>query len=610
MDDENQSGVAMTAVQRDRPSSGPRSTALDAAVWRRAASRSELSREHPHSASLDGLDVVLVETESGIHAFEGRCPHQGALLGEGEIDPATGQLVCRNHRWRFDCESGQRDGGRECLRSCPVREQGDEVLVDIAPLMEDARADGAPALRQPRSLPGPRGLPFFGNVFQLRPKRLHTTLEGWARRYGTPFTFRVGRDRVVAVADHTLNDRVLRARPEGFRRFATIGPIFKELGVDGVFSAEGAAWRQQRRLAMAALSMRHQKDIFSTVQLAGRRLLARWRRAAEQKETEMLSDFMRFTVDVTVRLVFGYEMNTLEQDDDVIQQKLALIFPKLNRRLFAAIPWWRLIKSPSDRRLDRALAELREWVGGLLDAARARLAANPEAKPENFLESMLMARDADGEPYSDDLLYGNAITMLLAGEDTTAHTLVWAAHELCDQPDAVAALRAEADALLGDSGVPASIDVVRQLHYAQAVANETMRLRPIAPGMFFQAIEDTSVGGVAVPKGTSVAVLTRLPALSEDNFSEPERFWPERWLDGQAAAPSAHEVRAHIPFGSGSRICPGRSLALLEMRMLLAMLYQNFDVERVGAREDVREHFSFVMMARGLRVRLKARTRG
>ena len=100
--------------------------------------------------------------------------------------------------------------------------------------------------------------------------------------------------------------------------------------------------------------------------------------------------------------------------------------------------------------------------------------------------------------------------------------------------------------------------------------------------------------------------VTRVPALDPDNFAEPLAFRPERWLPERPAS-QAHVSSASIPFGSGPRICPGRTLALLEMRVVLATLVRNFDLERVGAAEDVHEHFAFTVAPRGLRVRLLPR---
>jgi cytochrome P450 len=264
---------------------------------------------------------------------------------------------------------------------------------------------------------------------------------------------------------------------------------------------------------------------------------------------------------------------------------------------------------PSDRRLNRAFAKVRDWLDGLLSDARARLKAEPDRanKPSNFIEAMLTSVDEEGKPFSDDVILSNLVTMLLAGEDTTAFTLAWAVHQLCDCPQWASELRREADAVIGSENVAVDVDAANRLNRANAVANETMRLRPVAPLMILDANIDTALGDFLVPKGTGVAVLPRPPALDQTNFVDPFAFRPERWL-GDASGP--HNVSTHLPFGSGPRMCPGRSLALLEMKTFLSMLYKNFDVERVGASKDVSELFGFTMSPAGLRLRLHSRLYG
>ena len=131
-----------------------------------------------------------------------------------------------------------------------------------------------------------------------------------------------------------------------------------------------------------------------------------------------------------------------------------------------------------------------------------------------------------------------------------------------------------------------------------------MRLRPVAPIAGLEANVDTTLGDFFVPKGTRFSVLLRPAAIDQENFIDPLAFRPERWLEG---ASGTHNASALIPFGSGPRMCPGRSLALLEMKTLLSTLYKNFELERVGASEDVSELFGFTMSPANLRVRLNAR---
>jgi cytochrome P450/nitrite reductase/ring-hydroxylating ferredoxin subunit len=558
----------------------------------------EVGGPGPYALSARGVDVVLLRTASGLNAFQGRCPHQGALLGEGEIE--GGALVCRNHRWRFSTETGRREGGPGCLIRHSVHEHEGQVFVELTGGAPEAAA--AVPTRQIEDLPGPKGLPLLGNLLQLDVPRLHEILEGWAREHGPLYRYRMGTRWVVGVAEPALLEQVLRSRPEVFRRLSDIEPVFEEMGVGGVFSAEGAAWRPQRRLAMEALSPRHLRGFYPTLKTVAERLARRWRAAPGAPGVDVVEDLKRFTVDVTTLLAFGHDVNTIEQDDDLIQRRLELIFPAFSRRLFALFPTWRLLRLPQDRRLDRALAEVKHWLRELVSRARDRVAADPSRaeRPSNFLEAMLAARDDQGRPFSEDVLFGNLMTMLLAGEDTTAYTLAWAVHHLCDSPSSVVALRQELGAR---RGAPDDFEAASALAYAGAVANETMRLRPVAPIMFHDANVDTSIGDLHLPAGSRIVLLPRPPTRDARNFERPEEFRPERWLE----PPAAHEPSAHLPFGSGPRLCPGRTLALLEMKVVLATLYGAFDVERVGKKEDVRETFAFTMSPVGLRVRLRPR---
>jgi cytochrome P450/nitrite reductase/ring-hydroxylating ferredoxin subunit len=564
-----------------------------------------LRGEGPHAVSAGGVDLILLRhPRLGPRVYQGRCPHQGALLGEGELEGDS--LVCRNHRWRFHAGTGKRQGGPECLIACPVVEEGGRLLVDLTPMLTQERTV-APR-RRIDDLPGPRGLPLLGNALQMDLPNLHAQGEQWAAEYGPLYALRVGQLRTVVVTDPALSQQIFRARPETWRRTRKLEQVFIELGVAGVFSAEGAAWRSQRRLAMEALSHRHLRGFYPTLHLVAERLRRRWEGAADRRETlDVVEELKRFTVDVTTALTFGHDVNTIEQEgDDVIQRRLELLFPAFNKRIFAVFPLWRVVRLPADRRLDRALAELRTWLEELVAKARARLAAEPQraAQPANFLEAMLAMRDEAGQPFADEVIFGNLMTMLLAGEDTTAFTLAWTVHQMCESPEATAALRAELDAALGTATVPADMDAANRLAYAAAVANETMRLRPVAPLILFEATTDTVLADVEIPAGTNLLVLSRPPVRDPARFADPEAFRPERWLD-QGLYP--HDAAAHIPFGSGPRICPGRSLALLEMKVVLAMLYRNFQVVRVGRASDVKEIFAFTMGPEGLKVQLRRR---
>jgi cytochrome P450/nitrite reductase/ring-hydroxylating ferredoxin subunit len=571
--------------------------------WVRLGNADDLRGAGPFAASAGGEDLVLVRTAHGLKAFAGRCPHQGALLAEGEL--AGDELVCRNHRWRFDVASGQRRGGAGCLAECPLVVRGGELFACPAAL---ARAAPAAASRTVHDLPGPRGLPLLGNALSLDLERLHAVLERWSERFGPLYRVDFGPRRMVVTSAPALIQQALRERPETFRRLGTVEPVFRELGIDGVFSAEGVAWRPLRKLTLEALAPAHLRSFYPALRTVAERLHQRWTAAAaDGRAVDLVEDFKRFTVDLTTQLAFGHDLDTLEQEGDVLERKLERVFPGLNRRLFATVPLWRLVRLPADRRLEQALSQVFALLRELLAATRDRLDADPARadRPATFLEAMLCARGDDGRPFSDGEILGNAIQILLAGEDTTALTLSWAAHELCDAPEVFAALAAEADEVLGAAVAPADFDAAGRLHLAGAVANETMRLRPVAPLLFVEANTDAVLGDLSLARGQRVCLLMRPPARSGEHFADPAAFRPERWLHRTPGA--AHDPSAHMPFGSGPRLCPGRALALLEMRVALATLSRSFSLERLGERAAVEERFAFTMGPHRLRVRLRQR---
>jgi cytochrome P450 len=455
-------------------------------------------------------------------------------------------------------------------------------------------------------LPGPRGLPLIGPRAVLDLERLHATLEGWADEYGPVYGVRIGPQRYVVLSDPDLIQLALRDRPGTYRRMANLEPVFRELGIDGVFSAEGIDWRPLRRLTMEALSPAHLRAFYPALRMVAERLRRRWEaEAAAGAVVDLEEDFKRFTVDVTTLLALGHDLHTLEEEGDVLQRKLEHVFPGLTRRLFASVPLWRLVKLPAERRLEAAVREVFALLRELLAAARSRRAASPDAPPSTFLESMILARDDAGQPFTDGQILGNAVQILLAGEDTTALTLSWAVHETCDRPDVAARLSAEADAALGAASAPLDLETAGTLELAAAVAQETMRLRPVAPLVFLEPNHPTTLGDLELEVGQRLCLLMRPPAVSAAHFGDPRAFRPERWLE--PGSHGAHDPGAHMPFGSGPRLCPGRSLALLEMRVALATLFHAFEVERIGPRDQVGERFAFTMAPRGLRVRLHRR---
>ncbi|WP_428422041.1 cytochrome P450 [Methylibium sp.] len=473
-----------------------------------------------------------------------------------------------------------------------------------------ARCPGGSIHRQVADLPGPRGWPLVGNLLQFELPRLHQQFEAWADRYGPTYRLRVGRRDVLVVSDAGVIAAALRDRPDTWRRMRPIEAVIRETGGHGVFSAEGEDWRRQRRLVMSAFDPGHLKRFYPSLLRVTERLMASWREAARRGEpVDLQASLMRYTVDVTAGLAFGADINTIDARYP-LQDHLDKLFPMLFRRINLPFPYWRYVRLPIDREHDRHLVHVHEAVRGFIRAARQRLQDEPSRRerPADLLEAMLAARDADGSVLTEEEVAGNVLTVLLAGEDTTANTLSWAIWLLHEHPADWQALVDEVDAALGDALLPPSFDAARGFDTIEAGVSEAMRLKPVAPLIFLEANRETALAGFHLPPGAVVFCLMRRAALDARLAEDVADFRPGRWRAG-AAGPERAVQKASMPFGAGPRLCPGRYLALLEMKMVLAMLARNFELRSVGTASGAppRERLAFTMFPVGLEMRLAER---
>ena len=581
------------------------------------AQKAELAEDSVTMAQVEGIELVVIRHADTIRIFEGRCPHQGTLLSEGSVK--DGVLTCRGHGWRFECASGCPLGrAGDPLKQFSAFVDGSNVLVDKDEVLTwntrraDASTPSTPlaprSVRSLAQLPGPKGLPVLGNILQLHPRRLHLTLEDWCREFGRIYVYKLMNRPFVVIADANLINQILRDRPGTYRRWDAIEIITKELGLNGVFSAEGDAWRRQRRLVAQALDPAHLRMFFPTLRKVTERLRQRWDKAVrERRSVDIQKDLMRFTVDVTTNLALGYDMNTLEGADDVIQRHLEHIFPMLNRRVNAPFPYWHYFKLPDDRSLDRAVKQLHRIIGELISESRARLARSPDlaSHPTNLLEALIAAQEDGHAPLTDKEVLANVFTILLAGEDTTANTIAWMSYFMCRHPDVQRRMKEEVDSVVGQASVLENIVDTDRLAYLDAVVNETMRLKPVAPILGVEPNRDVQVGDVEIPKRTVIGLLTRYQASLDDGSAAAQAFDPDRWLSGADAA--ARHRAGFVPFGSGPRLCPGRSLALLEIRCAVAMMCRNFRLSESEGKAPVEEVFAFSMMPSNLRIDFSVR---
>ncbi|WP_158101033.1 cytochrome P450 [Variovorax sp. JS1663] len=457
-------------------------------------------------------------------------------------------------------------------------------------------------------LPGPKESLVLGHLLQLKIPRLHLQLEGWARTYGDIYRLRVARQQIVVISRTEDIATVLRARPDTWSRPRNFAAIARESDAFGLFAAEGDEWRRQRRMVMSGFDPEHLRNYMPTLTRVTRRLRRRWIAAAHEKAImDLQGELMRYSVDAASGISYGIDINTLENAQSELHDNLKHMFPMVFHRMNLPFAYWRYFRLPSDIAHDRRIATLHRIIGRIIAQGRERLRQNPERRehPTDLLEAMLAARDADGSALSESDITGNVFTMLTASEDTTANTLAWTIYLLHEHPEAWQQLVEEARSVLGDAPVAQSLDELRQMRYAEACASEAMRLRPVAPLLILDAVHDTAIRDVHIPQGTRLYLLMRPGAVDDSTIDAARAFRPERWLADSAG--SVHSPkRLSMPFGAGPRLCPGRYLAMLEIKLVLSMLARDFQLLEVATPDGTPpdEVLEFTMHPVGLHLRL------
>lgn len=468
------------------------------------------------------------------------------------------------------------------------------------------------AMRTLADLPGPRGSLILGNLGQASSMQFHLSLERWAEEFGPLCKVRFGSNRMLILSDPALIGSMLRERPEAFRRTTRSAQIAGELLTIGVFSSEGEDWKRQRKLVMRALTPEVIRRFFPTLVALTERLRQRWRAAvAAGRPVEVLRDLKAWTLDVTIWIAMGRDINTLEHPDNHLQSDIEQIFNRIARRITAPFPYWRYFKLPVDRDAQACSARIHAAVSGFVEETRRRIEADPalRARPTNLLEAFVAARDEAGSEFTDRHVIGNAITMVFAGEDTTSNTMAWLLDFVARDPAVAARLATEADAVLGADPVLREFGALDRFSYTDACVDEAMRLKPVAPFLGLETNQPVTVGDVRLEARTPIMVITRLAGRSEADFPQAGAFRPERWLkagDGSTAA-GGDPGRRLFPFGGGPRFCPGRYLALAEIKMVMAMVAKNFALEADRNAAPVKELFTFTMTPSALPVHLRAR---
>lgn len=437
----------------------------------------------------------------------------------------------------------------------------------------------------------PAGHFLFGHLLEVSRDQLGFLLQ-CARTHGDYVALRFGRRPIIVLNNPRDVGEVLVIQQRNFVKgyfYRLLGPL---LG-DGLLTSEGDFWLRQRRLAQPAFHRERIDSYAETMVTYTHELLADWSGSTVR---DVHQDMMRLTLRVVGKTLFDTDFESTAPE---IGESLASALRELSAQMVG--PEFLLppaIPTPSRYRLRRAVKRLDPLVLRIIGERRR----SGEDRGD-LLSALLRAREDDGSGMTDRQLRDEAMTIVLAGHETTALALSWTWYLLSQHPEAERRLSAElADVL---KGRPAGLQDVSQLPFTEAVLLETMRLYPPIFGIGRESLAACNLHGYALPAHTNVYMVPYVIHRDPRYFDEPERFRPERWLDGLARRLPRF---AYFPFGGGPRLCIGQQFAMLESMLILSTIAQRWRL-RLAADQRVELLPALTLRPKhGMRMQIDERT--
>lgn len=418
-------------------------------------------------------------------------------------------------------------------------------------------------VRRPPTLPGLRLI-----RMQQAYHEMPAFLTRISRTYGPIVRFKNLWSDAYFVNEPSAIEEVLVTKATSFRKGRGTVRLRRLLG-NGLLTAERPEHLQHRRLVAPAFHRKRLDDYARVMTAATLTRVATW---PQGESLDIDREFNRLALEIAAKALFGAD---LRAEMDTISQALIEAMETFPASMLPFSELWDEWPLPSIRRFKAAK--------GRLDAIVARMIAEHRADGRDrgdVLSMLLAARDDDARGgMNDEQIRDEAMTILLAGHETTANALAWTFYLLQRNPDVEAALFAHVDEIL--EGRTATLEDVPRLDYVRAILAETMRLYPPAWVTARRAIEPVEIGGYALAMRDIVIVSQYVTHRDPRFWHEPERFVPDRFT---RVVP--RERFAYFPFGGGTRTCIGEAFAWTEGILVIATIAQRVRLERVGA-DDV-----------------------
>ena len=415
----------------------------------------------------------------------------------------------------------------------------------------------ATAPLRPPGPPNPR--PFLGVLPRFR-KDPAGYLLSVAQTYGDLAYMRLGPQHAYLVSRPDWIRDILVTQQANFTKSRMLERAKVLLG-DGLLTSEGDFHTRQRRLVQPAFHRDRLARYAADMVACAERARESWTAGMER---DVHLEMTRLTLAIVGRTLFSADVSS---DADEIGAAMTQIFSVFDTLLLPFSDWIQKLPIPPVRRFEKARDKLDQIVYRLIAERRA---SGEDAG--DLLSMLLLAQDEDDRAsMTDRQVRDEALTLLIAGHETTANALTWAWYLLSQNPEAEARMHAEIDRVLGGS-LPV-FDDVQRMPYTTGVFAETLRLYPPAWAIGRRAKQDYAIGDYTIPARSILLLSPWVVHRDPRWFPEAERFCPDRWRPEEAEKLPKF---AFFPFGGGARVCIGERFAWAEGVLVLATLAQRW----------------------------------
>ncbi|KAI7891180.1 cytochrome P450, partial [Mucor mucedo] len=444
-------------------------------------------------------------------------------------------------------------------------------------------------------IPGPKvsWIPFMGNFFEIMKEEAGVSHKRWTKQYGGIVSYhgQWNQPRVVVTDPLLLKQLLTTDEYDYIKSPETVDFLRRTLG-NGLLVAEGDTHRHQRKMLNPAFSVNAIRSVLPLMAKPGHRLRDNWLSAIQSEENKVDNDCTEVEVSTGLSLAtldvigwaFGQDFKSLEFAGTPYQSKLSQAYLHLfsndvsfMRLLTFLFPLFRHLPTSRNRLVRRDLKWLDEESRALVQvgierAAKAKESGVNENKPKDLLATMVDLIDEEtGQGFTADELKNQCLTFLAAGHETTSVSLSWALWLLAKDQVVQDELRKEVLTLFKNDEVP-SYEAINALPLLNNVVRETLRLIPPVPVTSRVTRVTTVLGSHVLPMGTQIIISAITSHHSTEIWGDDaEEFNPKRWENSERLG-NAYE---YMPFLAGGRQCIGYKFALVEFKVLLAILVRD-----------------------------------